>query len=65
MFCLPWPIAEHTLKLGIESDIHTHLFPYLLYPMNAISMMGSIYMTMAVGLERFIALQTYRVQNGD
>ena len=44
------------IKLGVESDIHTMLFPYILYPLNAISMMGSIYMTMAVGLERYIAV---------
>ena len=44
------------IKLGLESDIHTILFPYVLYPLNAISMMGSIYMTMAVGMERYIAV---------
>ena len=49
-------MLESMVKLGIESDIHTYLFPYLLYPLNAISMMGSIYMTMAVGLERYIAV---------
>ena len=44
------------IKLGIQSDIHLMFFPYILYPLNAISMMGSIYMTMAVGLERYIAV---------
>ena len=43
-------------KFGVQSDLHIVLFPYVLYPMNAISMMGSIYMTMAVGMERYIAV---------
>ena len=41
-------------NLGLESSFHTILFSYFLYPVNAISMMGSIYMTMVVGLERFV-----------
>ena len=49
-------VLESLRKLGLESEIHTMLFPYLLYPLNAISMMGSIYMTLAVGMERYIAV---------
>ena len=49
-------MIESTTKLGVEHEAHTFLFPYLLYPLNAMSMMGSIYMTMAVGLERYIAV---------
>ena len=49
-------MLESLIKLGLDSDIHTILFPYVLYPLNAISMMGSIYMTMAVGMERYIAV---------
>ena len=41
-------------NLGLESSFHTILFSYFLYPVNAISMMGSIYMTMVLGLERWV-----------
>ena len=43
-------------KLGMESFFHTLLFPYFLFPLNSISMTSSIYMTMAVAMERHIAV---------
>ena len=61
-------VLESLRKFGFESNIHTMLFPYLLYPLNAISMMGSIYMTMAVGMERYIAVyypMEYRIVAND
>ena len=56
MIYLITTLLESMVKLGFEYDIHTYIFPYLVYPLNAISMMGSIYMTMAVGFERYIAV---------
>ena len=32
------------------------LFPYVLYPLNAIAMTGSIFLTVAIALERYIAV---------
>ena len=49
-------MMDSMTKLGIEPEIHALIAPYTFYPMNAISMMGSIYMTMAVGMERYIAV---------
>ena len=39
-----------------SSSLHIILFPYLLYPFNQIAFMASIFMTIAIGLERFIAV---------
>ena len=49
-------MLESIRKFGLESELHTLLLPHLLYPLNAISMMGSIYMTMVVGMERYRAV---------
>ena len=35
---------------------HIHLFPYLLYPMTQLAVTGSIFMTVAIALERYIAV---------
>ena len=32
--------------------LHLLLIPYLLFPLNAISMMASVYMTLALAVER-------------
>ena len=37
------------------SGLYIHLFPVLLFPLNHISMTGSILSTVAVTLERFVA----------
>ena len=38
------------------TDVHTILFPYLLYPAMNIFMAASICMTAAIALERYIAV---------
>ena len=47
---------EALRNLGLETPTHLIMFSYFFYPVNAIAMMGSIYMTMVVGLERLVAL---------
>ena len=37
---------------GVESKAHVILFPYLLYPVHAIGMTGSVLLTVAIALER-------------
>ena len=46
-------MLEALRNLGLESSAHTIIFPSFLYPLNAIIMMASIYMTLVIGLERF------------
>ena len=48
---------EALRNLGLETPTHIIVFSYFLYPVNAIAMMGSIYMTMVVGLERSVMKQ--------
>ena len=45
-------LLEALRKFGLESDLHLLLLPHLLFPLNAISMMASIYMTVALAVER-------------
>ena len=47
---------EALRNLGLETPTHLIMFSYFLYPVNAIAMMGSIYMTMVVGLERLVMI---------
>ena len=43
-------------NLGLETSLQTLMFPYFLYPLNSISLMCSIYMTLIVALERYMAV---------
>jgi len=43
-------------KIGLSSDLHIYLFPYFLYPLNYICFTGSTYMTVAIAIERYIAV---------
>ena len=52
MIYLATMMLEALRNLGLESSTHTIIFPSFLYPLNAIIMMASIYMTMVIGLER-------------
>ena len=49
-------MLESLTKLGLDSAFLTLLFPHFLYPLGSISMTGSIYMTIVVGIERYIAV---------
>lgn len=40
----------------LDTELHTLLFPYILYPLQFISMAGSIFMTVGISLERYIAV---------
>ena len=43
-------------QFGLDSDLHTILFPWFLYPMQMMAMTGSILMTVAIALERYVAV---------
>lgn len=43
-------------RFGLDTDAHIILFPYFLYPLHMIAMTGSILMTVAIALERYVAV---------
>ena len=43
-------------NFGLASNLHIVLFPYFLYPTLAVAMSGSIFMTVAISLERYFAV---------
>ena len=50
-------ILESVRKsFGFTSEAHIVLFPYLLYPLNQMAISGSIFMTVAIAWERYIAV---------
>ena len=49
-------LLESLRKLGLQSNTHVMMSPYFLYPLNSISLMCSIYMTIGISLERFTAV---------
>ena len=49
-------IRKGYLGRALSSDAHTILFPYLLYPAQSVSMSASIFMTVGIALERYIAV---------
>ncbi len=40
----------------LETDLHTYLFPYFLFPGMSIMMTASIFMTVAIAVERYTAV---------
>ena len=40
----------------LMTSVHTYLFPYLLYPGQMIMMTASIFMTVAIAMERYAAV---------
>ena len=42
--------------LELETKLHILLFPYLLYPGQMIMMTASIFMTVAIAMERYVAV---------
>ena len=49
-------LLESMRKVGLETETHILLFPNILYPLNSIAMTGSIFMTVGVATERYIAV---------
>ena len=43
-------------QFQLGTDLHIILFPHLLYPFNQIAITASIFMTVAIACERFIAV---------
>ena len=43
-------------NFGMNSTLHTLMFPYFLYPTMVVAMSGSIFMTVAISLERYFAV---------
>lgn len=43
-------------RFQLESDLQLVMFPYFLYPLNSIALTASIFMTVAIALERYIAV---------
>ena len=40
----------------IDTKLYTYTFPFILYPLNHISFLASIYITVAMAYERYIAV---------
>ena len=49
-------ILESVKNRGYASHVHILLFPTWLYPMNQMALSGSIFMTVAIAWERYIAV---------
>jgi len=49
-------LLEGVRKIGYASNIQVLLFPHLLYPLISIVFTASIYMTVAIAIERYIAV---------
>ena len=43
-------------NFGLGTNVHTIMFPYFLYPVQSVAMSGSIFMTVAISLERYFAV---------
>jgi hypothetical protein len=40
----------------VSTDIYTYIFPYLVHPVSHIAMAGTIFMTLAISIERYLGL---------
>ena len=54
-------MLETIKKLGFHHDVHVLMYPHFLHPLNSISLMCSIYMTVGKSLESFIYLDNENV----
>ena len=56
-------------NFGLGTNVHTIMFPYFLYPVQSVAMSGSIFMTVAISLERYFAVHhpigKYLIQLGN
>ena len=54
---LVFAILEAIRKdFGMATDVHLLLFPYFLFPGLSVAMTGSVFMTVGIALERYIAV---------
>jgi hypothetical protein len=40
----------------VSTDMYTYIFPYVVHPMSHIAMAGTILMTVAISIERYLGL---------
>ena len=59
-------ILETFRNTSLETNLHIHLFPHLLYPSRSIMMTASIFLPVAIAIERYRAVyyHTRLDQNG-
>jgi hypothetical protein len=43
-------------SFDLATDVHTLMFPYLLYPGQMMMMSASVFMTVAIAMERYVAV---------
>ncbi|CAB4067276.1 unnamed protein product [Lepeophtheirus salmonis] len=49
-------IESFRISFNMATELHIHLFPYLLYPVLSVAMTASVFMTVGIALERYIAV---------
>ena len=49
-------ILDGFRKINMASELHVLMFPHFLYPLLQIAVTASIYMTVAIATERYIAV---------
>merc|ERR1712123_138300 len=50
------PTANSSSFSGLATQVHHHLFPYFLYPLHNILLTSSIFMTISISIERYLAI---------
>merc|ERR1712123_192300 len=50
------PTANSSSFSGLATQVHHHLFPYFLYPLHNILLTSSIFMTISISVERYLAI---------
>ena len=56
-------LESFRIAFDLETNLHIQLFPYFLYPGQMIVMMCSVYMTVAIAIERFSAVRYPLIYN--
>jgi len=49
-------VTNSSTFIGLAIQIHHHLFPYFLYPLHNILLTCSIFMTISISIERYLAI---------
>ena len=49
-------LANSSSLSGLATQVHHHLFPYFLYPLHNILLTCSIFMTISISIERYLAI---------